>query len=48
MNFPWLGLTEMFVVLLFALGWGILELVGLRLDRKRKAHGEKVKGHSQG
>lgn len=32
-----LGLIEMGVVLLFGLGWGILELVGLRLDRKRKA-----------
>jgi hypothetical protein len=38
----------MFVVLLFVLGWGILELVGLRLDRERKARDEKVKGHSQG
>jgi hypothetical protein len=31
----WLGLIELLVVLLFALGWGILELVGLRLDRER-------------
>ena len=31
----WLGLIELLIVLLFALGWGILELVGLRLDRER-------------
>jgi hypothetical protein len=37
---PWLGLIEMFVVLLFVAAWGILELVGLRLDRKRRAQGE--------
>jgi len=24
------------VVLMFGLGWGIMELVGLRLDRKRR------------
>jgi hypothetical protein len=33
---PWLGFIEMGVVLMFGIGWGILELVGLRLDRKRK------------
>lgn len=27
---------EMFIILAFALGWGVLELVGLRLDRKRR------------
>jgi len=32
-----LGLMEMFIVLAFVLGWGILELVSLRLDRKRAA-----------
>jgi hypothetical protein len=34
---PWLGLIEFFVVLLFALGWGVLELVCRRMDRKRAA-----------
>ncbi len=39
---PWLGFIEMGVVLMFGVGWGILELVGLRLDRKRKQeHGRK-------
>jgi len=33
---PWLGFIEMGVVLMFGIGWGVLELVGLRLDRKRK------------
>jgi hypothetical protein len=36
MNSPWLGFVEMGVVLMFGVGWGILELVGLRLDRKRR------------
>jgi len=31
----WLGLIELFVVLAFALGWGIVELVALRIDRRR-------------
>jgi hypothetical protein len=38
---PWLGFIEMGVVLLFGLGWGVLELVGLRLDRKRKEERER-------
>jgi hypothetical protein len=44
----WLGLIEMFVVLLFVLAWGILELVGLRLDRKRKATDNEAKGNGRG
>jgi hypothetical protein len=40
MDSPWLGFIEMGVVLLFGLGWGVLELVGLRLDRKRKEMNE--------
>jgi hypothetical protein len=31
----WLGFIEFFVVILFALGWGVIELVCRRLDRKR-------------
>lgn len=38
----WLGLIEMFVVLLFGVGWGILELVGLRLDRKKREAAERA------
>jgi hypothetical protein len=37
MDTPWLGLIELGVVLLFVLGWGILELVCRRLDRQRDA-----------
>jgi hypothetical protein len=33
---PWLGLIELFVVLLFVLGWGVLELVCKRMDRRRE------------
>lgn len=37
MKHSWLGLIELFVVLLFVAGWGILELVTLRMDRRRAA-----------
>jgi hypothetical protein len=33
----WIGLLELFIVLAFAAGWGVLELVGRRLDRHREA-----------
>ncbi len=36
----WLGLIELFVTLLFALGWGIVELVASRLDKKPKAESD--------
>lgn len=42
MDSPWLGLIELFVVLLFALGWGILELFTLRLDKRRRAQVERA------
>jgi hypothetical protein len=32
-----IGLIEMFVVLAFVLGWGILELVTLGIDKRRAA-----------
>jgi hypothetical protein len=37
----WMGLMEMFVVLAFMLGWGVLELYTLRLDKKRRAQRER-------
>jgi hypothetical protein len=33
----YLGFIEFFVVALFAIAWGVLELVGRRLDRKKEA-----------
>jgi hypothetical protein len=33
----YLGFIEFFAVALFAMAWGILELVGRRLDRKKEA-----------
>jgi hypothetical protein len=33
----YLGFIEFFVVALFAMAWGVLELVGRRLDRMREA-----------
>lgn len=33
----WLGFIEFFVVALFAMAWGILELLGKRLDKKKAA-----------
>ena len=32
-----LGFIEFFAVALFAMAWGVLELVGRRLDRKKEA-----------
>ena len=29
------GLIELFVVLVFGIGWGVIELVALRLDRQK-------------
>jgi hypothetical protein len=37
----YLGFIEFFVVLMFAIAWGILELVGRRLDRKKEAERRK-------
>jgi hypothetical protein len=42
-----LAFMEMFIILAFALGWGVLELVTLRLDRKRKAEQEGSKGEGE-
>lgn len=33
----YLGFVEFFSVVLLALAWGVLELVGRRLDRKKEA-----------
>ena len=33
----YLGFFEFFIVALFAMAWGVLELVGRRLDRKKEA-----------
>lgn len=35
MKSHWAGLIEFFVAIAFALGWAVLELEGLRLDRKK-------------
>ncbi len=45
-NLP-LGLMEMCIVLAFALGWGILELVSLRLDKKRAAERRSTDGENK-
>lgn len=37
MEFNLLAFLELFIVLGFALAWGVLELVGLRLDKKKAA-----------
>jgi hypothetical protein len=42
MEFSLLGLIELFVVFAFALGWGVVELVGLRLDRRRAEEAEQA------
>jgi len=43
----WFGFIELFVVLLFALGWAILELVGLRLDRERASSSNQPDDHGE-
>jgi hypothetical protein len=43
-----LGFMEMFIVLAFALGWGVLELVALRLDKKRAAEQRRSSAEEQG
>jgi hypothetical protein len=40
----YLGLIEFFFVALFVGCWGILELVGRRLDRKKEAERAKEQG----
>ncbi len=35
MESEWLGLIEMFVVLMFAVAWGAVELYTRRLDKRR-------------
>ena len=40
----YLGFIEFFSVVLLALCWGILELVGRRLDRKKEAERAKQAG----
>jgi hypothetical protein len=44
----WLGFIELFVVLMFAIGWGVLELMVLRMERRkaRSAGGSEVEGDS--
>jgi hypothetical protein len=44
MENSFLAFMEMFIILAFALGWGVLELVTLRLDRKRQAERERSDG----
>lgn len=48
MEHHWGGLVELFVVFLFVVGWGVLELVTLRLDKRRKARtSEESTGHPE-
>ena len=37
MDFNPLAFLELFIVLGFGMAWGVLELVGLRLDKKKAA-----------
>ncbi len=36
MESSYLALIEFFIVAAFVVGWGVLEIVGLRLDKKRE------------
>jgi hypothetical protein len=46
MENSFLAFMEMFIILAFALGWGVLELVTLRLDRKRQAERQRSDGET--
>ena len=46
MSFNPLAFMELFVVFAFVVGWGVLELVTLRLDKRRAA--EKAAQESEG
>jgi hypothetical protein len=52
MRHSWYGLIELFVVFMFVAGWGILELVILRMDRRLRAQDEaqskRDSGHAKG
>ena len=38
----YLGFIELFVTAMFIMSWGVLELVGRRLDRKKEAERAKA------
>jgi len=42
----YLGLVEFLFVALFAIAWGVLELLGRRLDRKKEAERAKEQNAS--
>ncbi len=44
----WMAFFEMFVVFGFALGWAVLELVGLRLDKRRAEEAAKAERDERG
>jgi uncharacterized membrane protein len=46
MKHAWLGMIELFVVLMFGLGWAVLEWVVMRMDRRRREAGSA--GSAQG
>jgi hypothetical protein len=39
----YMGLIELIIVLAFAAGWGLVELVGMRLDKEKAATKDKSK-----
>jgi len=36
-----IGFLELFIVLAFVIGWGVLELVALRMDKRRREQAER-------
>jgi hypothetical protein len=43
MESSYLALIELFIVAAFVVGWGVLEIVGLRLDKKREREKREAK-----
>jgi len=48
MEFSAIALIELGVVMAFVLGWGILELVGLRLDKQKREREAREKAAAEG
>jgi hypothetical protein len=47
MKHGWMGSIELCLVLLFVLGWGVLELVTARMDKRKQDEAAAVGGDSR-
>jgi len=47
MKHGWMGSIELCLVLLFVLGWGVLELVTARMDKRKQDEADAAGGDSR-